>query len=198
MLPAQWRAGPMRGRLGMVDWLPGSRAADWRRRLGAEGWLGRSRTANWRRRPGGVGWLPGGRGARRGDHGSLAIELVILTPILVLFMAVLVALGRVVEAQGQLDGAARDAARAASIAQDPGAALGDAQTAADGDLIGAGKCADTPDVTFGSGTDLAPGGVVNIIVTCRVGLPALSFIGFETKTITGHASAPIDTFSVGG
>jgi hypothetical protein len=122
---------------------------------------------------------------------------VILTPILVLFMAVLVALGRVVEAQGQVDGAARDAARAASVAQNPGTALGDAQTAASADLIGSGKCTDTPHVTFGGGTNLAPGGVVDVIVTCRVGLPALSFIGFQTKTITGHASAPIDTFSVG-
>ena len=138
------------------------------------------------------------RDASRGDRGSLAIELVILTPILVLFMAVLVALGRIVEAQGQVDGAARDAARAASIAQDSGAALGDARAAADTDLAGASKCTDTPNVTFGSGSALAPGGVVNVIVTCRVGLPALSFIGFQTKTITGHASAPIDTFSVGG
>jgi len=178
----------MRGRLNTVGWLGGSRTASW---------LGGSRTASWRGRLAILRRLRG-RAARRGDHGSLAIELVILTPILVLFMAVLVALGRVVEAQGQLDGAARNAARAASIAQYSGAALGDARTAADGDLVGASKCADTPAVTFGGGTDLAPGGVVNIIVTCRVGLPALSFIGFETKTITGHASAPIDTFSVGG
>ena len=183
MLPAQWRVGPMLGRLGTACWPGGSRTAGWRGRPAIPGrFRGRAES----------------RAMSRADRGSLAIELVILTPILVLFMAVLVALGRIVEAQGQVDGAARDAARAASIAQDSGAALGDAQTAADGDLIGAGKCADTPNVTFGGGTDLVPGGVVNVIVTCRVGLPALSFIGFQTKTITGHASAPIDTFSVGG
>lgn len=164
-----------------------------RRRLGADGRFRGGRTASWRGRLA----IPA-RLRNRADRGSLAIELVILTPVLVLFMAVLVALGRIVEAQGQVDGAARDAARAASIAQDSGNALGDARTAADSDLVGASKCADTPDVTFGGGTDLAPGGVVNVIVTCRVGLPALSFIGFQTKTITGHASAPIDTFSVGG
>ncbi len=136
-----------------------------------------------------------GRVPGRGERGSLAIELVILTPVLVLFMAVLVALGRVVEAQGQVDGAARDAARAASVTQDSGTALQNAQTAADTDLSG---CVRGPDVTFGGDTDVAPGGVVNVIVTCRVGLPALSFIGFQTKMITGHASAPIDAFSVGG
>jgi hypothetical protein len=182
MLPAQRTAGPMRRQLTARGRL-GRRTACRRRQLGPPSRLGR-RAAS--------------RAAGRGDRGSLAIELVILTPILVLFMAVLVALGRVVEAQGQVDGAARDAARAASIAQDSGAALGDARAAADSDLVGASKCADTPDVTFGTGTDVAPGGVVNVIVTCRVGLPALSFIGFQAKTITGHASAPIDTFSVGG
>jgi TadE-like protein len=182
MLPAQRTAGPMRRQLTARGRL-GRRTACRRRQLGPPSRLGR-RAAS--------------RAAGRGDRGSLAIELVILTPTLVLFMAVLVALGRVVEAQGQVDGAARDAARAASIAQDSGAALGDARAAADSDLVGASKCADTPDVTFGTGTDVAPGGVVNVIVTCRVGLPALSFIGFQAKTITGHASAPIDTFSVGG
>jgi Flp pilus assembly protein TadG len=168
-----------------------------RGRLGSVGWLGGSRAASWRGRPAILGRLRG-RAASRADRGSLAIELVILVPILVLFMAVLVALGRIVEAQGQVDGAARDAARAASIAQNSGAALGDARAAADTDLVGASKCADTPTVAFGSGTNPAPGGVVNVVVTCRVTLPALSFIGFQTKTITGHASAPIDTFSVGG
>ena len=181
----------MRRQLGATGRL-GRRTASWRGKLAAPGRLGRQ-TVN---RPGRLG-IPG-RLRGRGDRGSLAIELVILTPILVLFMAVLVALGRIVEAQGQIDGAARDAARAASIAQNPGTALGGARMAADSDLIGASKCADTPNVTFGGDTDLAPGGVVNVIVTCRVGLPALSFIGFQTKTITGHASAPIDTFSVGG
>jgi len=167
-----------------------------RGQLAAPARLGR-RTASWRGQLAAPARL-GRRAASRADRGSLAIELVILTPILVLFMAVLVALGRVVEAQGQVDGAARDAARAASIAQNSGTALGDARAAADADLVGASKCADTPDVAFGSGTDVAPGGVVNVIVTCQVELPALSFIGFQTKTITGHASAPIDTFSVGG
>jgi TadE-like protein len=196
MLPAQWGAGSMRGRLGVVGRLRGSLTPNWLRGLGADSRLRGRWTAD-SRGLGVVGRLRG-RVANRGDRGSLAIELVILTPVLVLFMAVLVALGRVVEAQGQVDGAARDAARAASIAQNSGTALGDARAAADADLVGASKCADTPDVTFGSGTDPAPGGVVNIVVTCRVALPALSFIGFQTKTITGHASAPIDTFSVGG
>jgi Flp pilus assembly protein TadG len=152
-------------------------------------------------RPGPLpGWLRGrslrDRGTR--ERGSLAIEMVILTPILVIFMMVLVALGRIVEAQGQVDGAARDAARAASISQSSGGAAQNAQLAAVQDLNGSSRCTTSPAVSFAAGTDLAPGGQVNVVVQCSISLPGLSFIGFGTRTITGHGSAPIDVFSVGG
>jgi Flp pilus assembly protein TadG len=136
---------------------------------------------------------------RPGERGSLALELVILTPILVILMMFLVALGRLVEAQGQVDGAARDAARAASIAQSYSGAQQNAQQAATSDLTGAAACNSTPSVQFGGGTDMAPGGVVNIVIRCNINLSYLALLGIgSTKTIIGHASAPIDTYSVGG
>jgi TadE-like protein len=135
----------------------------------------------------------------RGERGSLALELVILTPILVILMMFLVALGRLVEAQGQVDGAARDAARAASIAQDYSLAQQNAQQATNSDLTGSAGCSAPPVVQFGGGTDLAPGGVVNIVIHCNVNLGYLSLLGIHaSETIVGHASAPIDTYSVGG
>jgi Flp pilus assembly protein TadG len=135
----------------------------------------------------------------RDERGSLSLELVILTPILILLMMFLVGLGRLVEAQGQVDGAARDAARAASIAQDYGTAEQNAQQAADSDLTGSASCTATPDVQFDGDTDLAPGGVVNVAIRCNVNLSFLSLLGIgASKTIVGHASAPIDTYSVGG
>jgi Flp pilus assembly protein TadG len=137
--------------------------------------------------------------AGRGDRGSLALELVILTPVLIMFMMFLVGLGRLVEAQGQVDGAARDAARAASIAGGASTAQQNAVLAANADLRGAASCATSPSVTFAGGTSLAPGGQVNVVVRCSVRLAGLSFIGFKpTKVVTGQASAPIDTYSVGG
>ena len=66
-------------------------------------------------------------GRRGGDRGSMTVEFVIVVPVLIVLMLFLVMAGRVYEARGQADGAARDAARAASIALDPG----DAQTWAD-------------------------------------------------------------------
>ena len=149
-----------------------------------------------------LGWLMRliGRARPRGERGSLALELVILTPILVIFMMFLVALGRLVEAQGQVDGAARDGARAASIAQAPGVAQQNAAQAVDSDLTsGAAKCTTSPSVTFGGGTNLAPGGQVNVVVKCNVSLGGLSLLGLSaTRTISGEGSAPIDQFSVGG
>ena len=62
-----------------------------------------------------------------GERGSLAVEFVILAPLLIGLMLFLVLAGRVVEAHGQVDGAARDAARAASVAR----SAADAQAAAD-------------------------------------------------------------------
>lgn len=145
-------------------------------------------------------WRPHrGHEHRRRERGSLAIELVILTPLLVIFMMILVGLGRFVEVQGQVAGAARDAARAASDTQDAGTALSSAQQTADADLTGGSECASTPRVSFGGDTDLAPGGQVNVVVSCTIRLTGLSLAGFApTKVITAEASAPIDTYSMGG
>jgi len=136
---------------------------------------------------------------RARDRGSLAIELVILTPLLVIFMMIMVGLGRYVEVQGQVAGAARDAARAASGTQNAGTVLTTAQQTADADLTGGAECASTPRVSFGGGTSLAPGGQINVVVSCTIKLTGLSLAGFApTKVITAEASAPIDTYSMGG
>src|SRR5205814_5965858 len=74
-----------------------------------------------------------------GERGSIAVEFVILAPLLIGLMLFLVLAGRVVESHGQVDGAARDAARAASVAR----SAADAQAAADQavtDDVGAQLC----------------------------------------------------------
>src|SRR5690242_3605922 len=93
------------------------------------------------------------------DAGTMALELAILTPILVAFMMLMVGLGRIVEAQSQLDGAARDAARAASVARDRGSARVDADNAAKATMSGDKRCRGGPktDTDF---RDWRPGGQV--------------------------------------
>jgi Flp pilus assembly protein TadG len=130
----------------------------------------------------------------------MALELALLTPLLVAFMMLLAGLGRVVEAQSQVDGAARDAARAASIARTRPAAQAAADDAADGTLGGDGtgnngRCEGGPRAAVVWGrTDWRPGGQVTTSVTCVIDLGGLSLIGFTpAKTMTGTATAPIDT-----
>lgn len=122
------------------------------------------------------------------QRGSMAVEFVILAPVMLLLMFFLVLCGRVVEAHGQVDGAARDAARAASIARSPGEARANALQAAQGDLNGwcTGNAPAARVTGFGPGS-----GQVTAIVTCKV---SLKFIGFGNISVRGRAVAPLDTF----
>jgi len=108
---------------------------------------------------------------RLGDReaGSVATELVLLTPLLLLMLFFVVALGRTVSARLEVDGAAAQAARAASIARDPATASAMAQQAATTALGSDGvTCGNLTIVT--NTADFAPGGQVQVTVTCHVDL----------------------------
>jgi Flp pilus assembly protein TadG len=122
---------------------------------------------------------------RRAERGSMTVEFVLLAPLLIVLMLFLVFAGRVVEAHGQVDGAARDAARAASIARSLGQADVDAQAAVSADIHSAQCQAPTVD-------GYAPGSLaVTITLNCSFDL---TFLGFGSITVTGHAVAPLDQF----
>jgi Flp pilus assembly protein TadG len=126
----------------------------------------------------------------------MSLELALLAPILVAFMMLMVGLGRVVEAQSQVDGAARDAARAASIARTRGDAADAAMTAAGDTMSGKRQwCQGGPQTAVLWGrTEWRRGGQVTVSVRCVVDLGGLSLIGLTpSKTMTGTATAPIDT-----
>jgi Flp pilus assembly protein TadG len=54
---------------------------------------------------------------RRGERGSLAIEMAIITPSLLLFFGLIYAYGRAAQVNGTLESGTRDAARSATIAR---------------------------------------------------------------------------------
>jgi Flp pilus assembly protein TadG len=62
------------------------------------------------------------------ERGSIAVEVAVIAPALVFLMLLVVYAGKVSEADGNVERAASDAARAASLRQDPGDATTDAQT----------------------------------------------------------------------
>ena len=130
-----------------------------------------------------------GRELTTRDRGSLAVEFVLLAPAFILLMLLLVLGGRVIEAQGQVDGAARDAARAASVQDDGDNVAAAIQNAADGDLYTSGHtvCNQAPQGKWTPGN-----GAVSVTIQCRVNVSF--FPGFGSLTMTGHAVAPLDTY----
>lgn len=133
------------------------------------------------------------------DRGMSAVEVAILAPVIVLFLLFLVGLGRLVEARGQVDAAARDAARAATVQRDAGVVQGVVEQVAAADLSvprGGGDrpwCDGQPSVGWSG--DFAPGGTITVQVSCEVKLDGLDWLGFEPRrTISSEASAPLDTF----
>jgi Flp pilus assembly protein TadG len=135
-----------------------------------------------------------GRG-RLGDDGFAAVELVILLPAFVLVLLLVVGLGRVQQAEIQVTGAARDAARAASLTRTPAAAVGAARAGVDVALAAQDlTCSGGPDVVVDT-AGFAPGGRVQVQVSCSVRLGDLGFPGLPaTKNVTAGSTSPVETF----
>ena len=125
---------------------------------------------------------------RRRERGSMAVETVMLAPVFLLFLMFLAGAGRLVEAQGEVNGAARDAARSASVRRSFDAA-GDA---ADRSVKAAldGRC-QGPSVSL-AGSKWEEGGQVQAEVTCELDLGFLGFAG--TKRMTGTSVVPLEQF----
>ena len=132
--------------------------------------------------------------ARARDGGTMSLELALLTPVLIAFMMLMVGVGRMVEAQSQIDGAARDGARAASVGRGPRDARSFADRASKDTLSTRDWCQGGPRVDPDL-TEWAPGGQVTVTVTCDVDLGGMTLIGLPgTKRMTGTATVPLDTF----
>ena len=131
---------------------------------------------------------------RRDDAGGAAVELTLATPLLLLFMLLVVALGRLATARADVDGAARDAARAASIAREATQAEQAARNAAAATLAERGVNCRGLDVAVDT-TAFRPGGLVAADVTCLVDLTDLSLLRLPgTKAVHARFVAPVDTF----
>ncbi len=73
----------------------------------------------------------------RGEGGSVALEMAILTPALLVMLFVVVAAGRISSAKNDVTNAAADAARAGSLRRTQGAAVDDAVAVAKANLADA-------------------------------------------------------------
>lgn len=138
------------------------------------------------------------------DRGSMSVELVVIMPGLLLLLLLVAAGGRWVESHGAIDGAARDAARAASVARTSGGAVSLAQQAATADLTSSGWCdpgsANVGVTGFPAGTGVtAQESDVTVTVRCDVNMSPFTLLGFNpAMPVKAAAVAPLDPFMCRG
>ncbi len=130
----------------------------------------------------------------KADAGTSTIELVLLAPVFVALLLFVVAVGRITESEGQVQNAAADAARAASVQRTTmGATQAAEQTVAATLADQSITCANLTTSTDVSA--FTPGGIVKVSVTCTTNLSDLLLSGFPgAKTFTATAAAPIDLY----
>ncbi|MET7563687.1 TadE family protein [Streptomyces sp. NPDC005479] len=136
--------------------------------------------------------------ALRRDQGSYAVETAVLAPAMIALLLLMVAFGRVIDADGAVDSAARAAARAASLERDAGSAQNKAQAAAARSLEGEGITCRTSSVTVdtaGYSLDIGVDANVTASIACTADLSDIGLPGLPgSKTLRASWTSPIDTF----
>jgi Flp pilus assembly protein TadG len=118
--------------------------------------------------------------------------MALLTPLLIMFLLLVVLCGRLAAAQIDVDAAASSGARSASIARSPGAAVAGAERTARDSLAARGVTCQSTDVQVSTG-GLRPGGAVTVTVSCRVRLSDLLLLGVPgSRVVESTATSPVD------
>lgn len=140
--------------------------------------------------------VPGGR--RRDEAGSVAVEIALLAPALVLVLGLLIAGGRLWFARTSVVEAAQSSARAASLARSAGQAAGVGADAGRQSMSTAGlRCASSA-VRVSTAAFAVPVGTpatVTSEVTCDVAFADVFLPGMPGSIhLTGRGSAALDTY----
>ena len=128
------------------------------------------------------------------ESGAAAVELTLLTPLFVLLLLLIVAIGRATDAHIQVEDAAHAAARASTRASSPVAAQAAAASAASDSLSQAGVTCRTFSVDAAVGS-LAPGSTVRVRVSCTVGLADVAGVNLPgASTQTASFTSVVDRY----
>lgn len=134
----------------------------------------------------------------RDESGSMSVELVLLTPAIVLIILFLVAAGRISLASNAAEAAAISAAREASLSRTTSVAQERANEAAQVSMAQSGyQCSKLTVVIDDSGLDVPLGktGTVSGTITCTLNLTDIALPGLPgTWTVTKSAISPVDAF----
>lgn len=130
----------------------------------------------------------------RRDRGTSALELVLITPLVIVALMLLAGVGQVVLARQDIGHAAAAAARAASLTSRPADAVAAGRAAALDTLERAGLACVHADVRIDV-TAFRPDGVVTATVTCTSDLSRLTPSGLPDQVTSSATSrAPLEPF----
>ena len=129
------------------------------------------------------------------ERGSATAELVLLTPLLILFVLFIVGLGRLAHARALVGDATAQAARAATLHyQNPAQATQIAQQTAAEALRSAGLACAAQTTRVETANDHS-GGTITVALTCRVDLSTVTMAGFPgSDTLTASFTSSVDKY----
>jgi Flp pilus assembly protein TadG len=133
------------------------------------------------------------------EDGSASIEAAIVIPVLILFLCLAWAAGRIALTGQVVDGAAEDSARAASISKTPDEASNAAYQAANQDMANSStalRCSPAVSIPHMSiPTQAGQSGYVTVTVSCKVSFADLFGLHLGSKTLTSTFTSYADTYT---
>ncbi|WP_413804340.1 TadE/TadG family type IV pilus assembly protein [Streptomyces sp. OE57] len=131
------------------------------------------------------------------DRGSEAVQAAIITPLLIIFVCLAIAGGRLAMSGSKIDAAAEDAAREASLTRSAATAQHAATAAAEESLADQGiACASTSVSvnTSGLNAPLGQAGSVTVTVRCAVDLTDLLLPAPGSRTLSSTFTSVVDQY----
>lgn len=130
------------------------------------------------------------------QSGMAVVELLMIFPVMVLFLELIVLGGRVGVAGSDVATAAREAARQATLTNSRGAAVGVVAPVALRSLVDRGYACEAPTASLGAATRFEAGGVVEVVVRCRLNLSDLDLLSVAPGGIVVEQRVvePIDRY----
>ena len=124
----------------------------------------------------------------------MSVELVLITPALLVLLMLVVMGGRYAQARADVDAAAREAARAASNSRAAAAAQVAGRDAARSSLREGGVTCRRLDVAVDA-SEFGPGGLVTATVSCAVDLGDLTGLRVPaSRVVRSSFTEPVDAF----
>ena len=130
----------------------------------------------------------------RQEQGTVAVEFVLIVPVLVCAFLLVVGLGRMAHARQQVEGVAADAARAASLERNTSQSTAVARSTAIAALGDRGVSCQNLDLNVDI-SDYRPGGTVRVQVSCTASLGDVALSGLPGQRVfTANAVVPIESY----